>query len=205
MGREPTSHERAAGVPWDASYAGGLAPWDVGPQPAVVRAVADGAFAGNVLDAGCGSGENALLVAEQGLTVLGVDVAETAVARAREKAAERGLAAEFATADALHLEELGRSFDTVLDSGLLHTFNAGERRAYVASVANVTNSGGTLYVLCFSDAGPETGPHPVTEAELRDAFTPDTGWRLASLERDRVHTRFHEHGAPGWFATVQRL
>lgn len=165
----------------------------------------EGGFTGEVLDAGCGSGENALLVAARGLHVLGVDVAETALNRAREKAAGRGLAAEFATADALHLEDLGRRFDTVLDSGLLHTFDAAERARYVAALAAATNPGGTLYVLCFSDAGPDTGPHPVTEAELREAFTPDTGWRLASLERERVHTRFHEHGAPGWFATVQRL
>lgn len=62
------------------------APWDLGrPQPAIVRVAAAGAFAGAVLDAGCGSGENALHVATLGLPVLGVDVAETALAMARER------------------------------------------------------------------------------------------------------------------------
>src|SRR4029077_13869393 len=28
-GRRPTSHERMSGVPWDASYHGGTAPWDI--------------------------------------------------------------------------------------------------------------------------------------------------------------------------------
>ena len=45
-----------------------------------------------VLDAGCGTGENALHVASLGLPVLGVDVAETALAIPREKADERGIA-----------------------------------------------------------------------------------------------------------------
>jgi 2-polyprenyl-3-methyl-5-hydroxy-6-metoxy-1,4-benzoquinol methylase len=42
-----------------------------------VRLAAAGAFAGPVLDAGCGTGENALHVAALGLPVLGADVAET--------------------------------------------------------------------------------------------------------------------------------
>src|SRR5690349_12841758 len=90
-GRRPTSHERRTGRPWDASYQDGPAPWDIGrPQPAFVRLAAEGAFAGAVLDAGCGTGENALHVAARGLPVLGVDIAETAIAMAREKAAARG-------------------------------------------------------------------------------------------------------------------
>src|SRR4051794_31553922 len=94
--RRPTSHERRAGAPWDASYRAGPAPWDVGrPQPAIVRLARAGAFAGAVLDAGCGTGENALHVAALGLPVLGIDVAATALSIAREKAAERGLGAEF--------------------------------------------------------------------------------------------------------------
>ena len=75
------------GLPWDASYHDGPAPWDIGrPQPAIVRLAAEGRFAGAVLDAGCGTGENALHVASLGLSVLGVDVAETALAIARAKA-----------------------------------------------------------------------------------------------------------------------
>ena len=99
-GRRPTSHERRAGEPWDASYVDGPAPWDTGrPQPAIVRLADEGAFAGAVLDAGCGT-------------------------------------------------------------GLFHSFDADERREYVASLGSVTRRGGRLYVLCFADIGPGTpGPH----------------------------------------------
>jgi SAM-dependent methyltransferase len=172
-----------------------------------VRLADAGTLAGPVLDAGCGSGENALHVAALGFEVLGVDVAETALAMARAAATERGLTAEFAVADALHLERLGRQFRTVLDSGLFHTFDADERRQYAASLASVTEPGGTLYVLCFGDdarAG-DTGPHPVSRDAFGQAFDAAGGWHVAAVEPERIRTRFHdEHGAPAWLATIER-
>jgi SAM-dependent methyltransferase len=206
-GRLPTSHEQMTGKPWDDSYQDGPAPWDIGrPQPAFVQLAAGGNLAGPVLDAGCGTGEHALHVAALGFSVLGVDVAETAVAMARAKAADRGLEAGFEVADALHLERLGRTFATVLDCGLFHTFSQDERPAYVASLGTVTEPGATLYVLCFRDDGSqETGPHPVSEEDLRAPFGSGTGWEIADLIEDRIHTRFHgANGAPAWLATVTR-
>jgi SAM-dependent methyltransferase len=205
-GRPPTSHERMSGLPWDASYQNGPAPWDTArAQPAVARAAAEGAFTGSVLDAGCGVGDNTVLLASLGLSVLGVDVAETALAIARAKAHDRGIEVEFAAADAFHLEHLGRRFDTVLDSGLFHTFDAEERLTYVASLASVIKPGGTLYVLCFSDDGPDSGPHPITREDLHTAFNAGSGWNIASLEADRVETTYHDNGAPAWFATITRI
>ncbi|GGC96532.1 hypothetical protein GCM10011512_24430 [Tersicoccus solisilvae] len=205
-GRTPTSHERLTGATWDASYRGtDPAPWDIGrPQPAFERLAAAGAFTGPVLDAGCGTGEHALLAASVGLPVLGVDVAETALARAREKAHERGLDAEFATADALDLGRLGRTFATVLDCGLFHTFDAEERPAYVASLAAVTEPGGRVFVLCFSEAIRAQGPHPVSRRELEEAFSADAGWSVTSIEPERLLTTFAETGVPAWLATIIR-
>ncbi|MFG1864825.1 class I SAM-dependent methyltransferase [Microbispora bryophytorum] len=205
-GRKPTSHERMTGLPWDASYHDGPAPWDIErPQPAIVRLASEGAFAGAVLDAGCGTGENALHLAALGLPVLGVDVAETALTIAREKAGDRGVQVEFAAADALRLDRLGRGFETVLDCGLFHTFDGDERSRYVRSLASVTERGGTLHVLCFSDQGPGTGPHPVGREELGAAFAPGGGWSVVAVEPDRVRTRYHDDGAPAWLATIRRI
>jgi SAM-dependent methyltransferase len=204
--RQPTSHERRAGQPWDASYVDGPAPWDTGqPQPAIVRLAGEGAFAGAVLDAGCGTGENALHIASLGLHVVGVDVADTALSIAREKAAGRGIEADFLVGDAFHLDRLDRVFETVLDSGLFHSFDSDERRDYVASLASVTGRGGHLYVLCFSDVGPDTGPHPVSQEELRAAFTRSIGWIIARIEPDRCQTRFAAQGAPAWLARIERI
>src|SRR5690606_30416314 len=125
-GRHPTSHERMTGLPWDASYRNdNPSPWDIGyPQPAIVRMPSRGPFTGAVLDSGCGTGEISLHVAALGLSVLGVDAAETAPAIAQEKAKDRGIGAQFALADAFRLEALGRRFESVMDCGLFHTFDA---------------------------------------------------------------------------------
>ena len=204
--RRPTSHERMTGQPWDVSYRGGPAPWDIGrPQPAVVRLVAEGGFAGAVLDAGCGTGENTLCIASLGLPVLGVDVAETALAMAREKSQNRNIKAEFAAADAFELTHLGRAFQTVLDCGLFHTLEAEERPAYVASLASVTKESGTVYVLCFSDTGPDIGPHPVRQEELHTAFNAGSGFQIVALRQERIETRYHKNGVSAWLATVKRI
>ena len=75
----------------------------------------------------------------------------------------------------------------------------------MASLASVTEDGGTLYVLCFSDDGPDTGPHPIRQEVLRAAFNPSTGWNVAAIEPDRIQTRYHDDGASAWFATLKRI
>ncbi|HUA94690.1 MAG TPA: class I SAM-dependent methyltransferase [Acidimicrobiales bacterium] len=203
--RRATSHERMSGAPWDASYRDGPAPWDIGrPQPAVVRLAARGGFDGAVLDAGCGPGDNALHLASLGLAVFGIDVADTALAMARAKAAERGVPVEFAWADALDLGRLGRRFRSVLDCGLFHALDAEERERYVEGLVAVTAVGGTVSVLCFSDEGPGTGPHPVGRDALRSAFA-SGAWRVDGIDPERLVTRFSEHGAPAWLARITRI
>ncbi|HVK26287.1 MAG TPA: class I SAM-dependent methyltransferase [Actinokineospora sp.] len=204
-GRQPTSHERRSGQPWDASYQDGPAPWDIGrPQPAIALLAADGGFTGTVLDAGCGTGENTLHIAALGLRVVGVDVAETALAIARAKTHD--LDAAFTTADAFHLDRLDRVFDTVLDCGLFHTLDTDERRRYVTSLASVTARGAVLYVLCFSDVGPgAVGPHPVSQDDLRAAFTSGSGWEVRAIEPSRIITRFDEDGMAAWLAALDRI
>jgi SAM-dependent methyltransferase len=171
----------------------------------MARLAASGVWRGPVLDCGCGTGEHALLCASMAVPVLGVDVARTALAMARRKARERGLAAEFALADALDLGALGRRFATVLDSGCFHTFDAEEQLRYAVSLAAATEPGARVYLLCFSDQGPEDVPHAIREGDLRRAFAPSRGWRVIALAAERIETRIHPHGAPAWLATIERL
>ena len=93
----------------------------------------------------------------------------------------------------------------VLDCGLFHTFDGDERPGYVASLAAVTEQDGTLHVLCFSDVGPGTGPHPIGQQELRAAFNPSNGWNVVAIEPDRIQTKYHDDGAPAWLATIKRI
>ena len=166
---------------------------------------------GAVLDAGCGTGENALFFAERGHRVLGIDFLEGPIQEARRKAAERGLDAEFITTDALTLPTLGRQFDSVIDCGLFHVFSDEDRVRYVAGLSSVTRPGGRLFLLCFSDLEPGSpGPEARLRAgDLRDAFA--DGWIMEELRAARFEivpnlkdVSFSEGGPQAWFAVVRR-
>jgi len=184
-------------------------PWDIGrPQRAFVEA-AD-RVTGDVLDSGCGTGENALFFAERGHPVLGIDFLEGPIQEARRKAQERGLNAEFAQMDALTLTTLDRRFDSVIDSGLFHVFSDEDRARYVAGLANVTKPGGRLFLLCFSDEEPGTqGPSRVTERVLRESFADN--WVVEEVRPARFEVRpdlegisFSEGGPKAWYSVIRR-
>jgi cyclopropane fatty-acyl-phospholipid synthase-like methyltransferase len=192
---------------WDASYTADTpAPWDIGrPQPAFVRLADEGRLIGRVLDAGCGSGENALLAASRGADVTGVDVAPTAIARARTKASQRGLTARFEVADALDLGPLNLTVDTVIDSGVFHVFGDDDRARYVDSLAAVLRPAGLCYLMCFSDRQPGTwGPRRVRADELRAAFS--SGWDVESVTADRfeINPMDGTTQVQAWLAAIRR-
>jgi SAM-dependent methyltransferase len=190
---------------FEESYRSGTPPWDIGrPQPELVRLAEDGRIVGEVLDVGCGTGENALYLAGRGHRVVGVDGAPTAIESASRKAVERGLDATFLVADALELRRLRRRFETVVDCGLFHVFTDEERGRYVESLCEVLASGGVLHLLCFSDAEPPGyGPRRVSEEELRGAFR--GAFALNALREARFASRILEDGARAWLATFTRI
>jgi SAM-dependent methyltransferase len=193
---------------FESAY-GGQAPWDVGrPQKAFVDAADQ--VRGSVLDAGCGTGENALFFAARGHAVTGIDFLEEPIARARRKAAERAVPATFLVKDALTLKDWTDRFDSVIDSGLFHVFSDAARRRYVEGLAAVVKPGGRLFLLCFSDAEPGTqGPRRVAKEELLAAF--GSGWVVEAVRASRFEVlpdlkdlTFSEGGPKAWFAIVRR-
>ncbi len=192
---------------WDTSYVGSSPPWDIGsPQPAFLRLADAGALTGALLDAGCGTGEHTILAACCGAGALGIDVSPRAIEIARRKAVERGVETRFQVLDALRLDALSESFDTVLDSGLFHVFDDGARTEYVSALHGALRPGGRLHLLCFSDRQPgEFGPRRVTEGELHASF--GSGWRIDSLVPDHfdINPGLGTLTAEAWLADILRL
>lgn len=189
---------------FDEAYKG-TPPWEIdGPQPVVVALADEGEIRSPVLDVGCGTGENALFLAARGHEVVGVDLARTAVAAARRKAAARGLTAEFLVHDALDLGALGRRFATVLDTGLFHLLGDDERLRFRDTVTTAILPGGRCYVLCFSELEPTAGgPRRFSQPELRATFdTPPL--RVLSIAAAEMASAL-----PGvrraWLASVERV
>jgi cyclopropane fatty-acyl-phospholipid synthase-like methyltransferase len=185
-------------VAFNKAYAGRRRPpWDTdGPTPFVQDLVQAGQVRDEVLDAGCGTGENAIYLAVQGYRVVAIDAAPVAIDKARIKARQRGVAATFAVADARELMAWDARFDTIIDSGLFHVMGKSvDRLRYAGALRRVSRPGAVLHLLAFKDRGPRWlgrlgtslrvstsgfGTHGVTEEEIRVAFS--DGWTIEAIE-----------------------
>jgi SAM-dependent methyltransferase len=222
------------GIPmgfWESVYHG-EPPWDTGrPQKEYIQLEQAGEIVGSVLDVGCGTGDNALYFAEHGHDVWGIDLAPTAIQKAQEKAAERHLTATFRVLNVLELHTLGRTFDTVIDSGLFHTLSNEDRPRFVDNLATVIRRGGTYFMLCVSELAPEPdfskmkdffpdpdklkdlmpylhklrrgdfGRRRVTQAEIRASF--QDGWRINYIRQAAMEVRL-EQGEAGWLSSISK-
>ena len=130
-------------------------PWDTkAPSESVIAWQTGGWVHGDVLDIGCGLGDNSVYLAKNGHTVTGLDISPTALITAERRAKDAGVDVKFAVADSTKLDGYTDAFDTVIDSGLFHCLDDDGRRSYAAAVHRATRPGATLLLSCFSDANP---------------------------------------------------
>ncbi len=182
----------------------GEPPWDIGhPQKEYIQLERAGQIVGSVLDIGCGTGENALYFAEHGHEVWGIDFTSAAIHKAQEKAAQRHLAVTFLVLNVLELHTLGRTFDTVIDTGLFHTLSDEERPLFVDNLATVMDRGGTYFMLCFSELEPgDHGPRRVTQAEIRNSF--QDGWHINYIRPVIMESRLRPSGIHAWLSSISK-
>ncbi len=127
-----------------------------------------------VLDVGCGTGASALpaarAVGPQG-AVVGIDIAEAMVTRAKAKAREQGLAnASFRVADMTQLDPQNGLYDAVI--AVFAVFFTADMEAQIARFWNVLRPGGRLIVTVWGERALQPGADLFSE-ELR-RVRPDT-------------------------------
>jgi len=146
------------GIPWDIHQA----------QPRLMELEALGGFSGEVLDIGCGLGDNSIYLASRGHSVTGLDGSAAAIEEARRRASDAGLSVTFAVADATKLTGYEGRFDTVVDSALYHCLDEEGQQAYIAALYRATRPGARLALAACRIASrigiPRTSPRgrPVT-------------------------------------------
>jgi SAM-dependent methyltransferase len=161
------------GIPWDVHQA----------QPRLMELEALGGISGDVLDIGCGLGDNAIYLASRGHSVTGLDGSPAAIEEARRRAAAVGVTVTFDVADATDLSGYEDRFDTVVDSALYHCLDDEGRQSYIAGLYRATRPGARLHLSCFSDGNVNGLIAPrdhVPESNLRDNLTAN-GWRIDFL------------------------
>ena len=138
---------------WNERYQAKPRVWSGSPNPVLVAEISL-LTAGRALDIGCGEGADALWLAERGWQVLGVDLSDVAIDRAREEAASRQVPgrAEFQRADLREWQPESRAFDLVI-AFFVH-LPPDERDLVFARLAAAVAPGGTLLLVghAVSDA-----------------------------------------------------
>lgn len=161
------------GESWNQRWVDQDTPWDMGrTAPPFERAVRDGLVpvGGRALVPGCGAGHDARFLAEAGFDVTGVDLSETALARARALAAEAGTAVTYRQADLLALPDDLAGFDLVLEHTCFCAIDPERRDDYVASIAGAVRPGGHLLGLFFLFEAEEGPPFGATQEEIEHRF-----------------------------------
>ena len=138
---------------WEQHYASRPQVWS-GRVNAQLSAVAPQLGGIRALDLGCGEGADAIWLAEQGWTVVAVDVSGTALSRARAAATSRGVAEHID----FQQHDLTRSFPDgtfdLVSAHFLHSTVEMDRSEILRRAAAAVAPGGALLIVDHAAAPP---------------------------------------------------
>lgn len=151
----------------------------LGPQPSEVPdrrlvEIVEATIPGQALDLGCGTGRNALYLAQNGWQTTGVEFVRYAVEQAKSSASE--LPATFVHGDVTKLPELGLGdgHQLLVDGGCYHMIPARDRDEYAAGVSAVAAPGALLILVGFT----RYAGLGMNQAEVEKRFR---GWQLVDV------------------------
>ncbi len=191
---------------WDAVYRRDRrAPWDTGrPSNELARAIASGIVQpGRAVELGCGTGTNAIYLAQQGFEVTAIDIAPTALKLAEKKADEANVAVHWVQADVLNPPEM-KPFDFVFDRGCYHGVRRQNAAGYVEALSRLSHPGTKVLIVAGNaNESRSGGPPRVGEEEIRHDFA--EGFEILSLRETRFDTAERTaKGALAWAILLQK-
>jgi SAM-dependent methyltransferase len=195
---------------WDWMYLFKKTPWDTGiTPPEIVSMIESGKVSiGRALDLGCGTGTNAIYLAQHGFEVTGIDISRRAISLAKRKARsaqltdrvrfERGdvtLLRRWVSANSMEQSPSSGGIDFAYDIGCFHNLDATARRRYVAALTAVLKPGAFYMVYAFE---PQADGRGVALDEIAALFDPD--YQLDNLKRG------DDRGGRGsaWYTLMKR-
>jgi SAM-dependent methyltransferase len=191
---------------WDAAYQDGRRPpWDTGrPSTELAKAIEQKVVQpGRAVELGCGTGTNAIYLAQQRFDVTGIDVAPTALERAKEKAVKAGVKVDWILADVLHPPKL-EPFQFIFDRGCYHGLRRQHAAEYVKAVRQLSRPGTKILIIAGNaNESREGGPPRVREEEIRQDFA--EGFKIVWLHETRFDSaEGPAKGALAWSILLER-
>ena len=191
---------------WEERYQSGDLPWDSGIRSReLARVLEEYRIApGRAVELGCGTGTNAVFLAEQNFEVTGLDLSPTAIEQAKRRAEAAGVIVDFRVADLVRLEIDLEPFDFLFDRGCFHCTRQIDLAGYRETLTRLSRPG-TRYLLLTGNANEQNengGPPRLRDDEIRS----DLG-DLFSFEHIREF-RFEDAGGQegplGWSCLLTR-
>ena len=171
-----------ANLVFRAMYRVGFKPWDSGVSPPELRSLIEGPekrAPGKALDLGCGTGTNAVYMAEHGWDVTAIDFVPGAIASAKRRAAAAGAHPRFLVGDVARLDAVGAGtgYTLAFDLGCLHSIPDDRRDAYSAGLTDATVAGADYLVFGFHSEQPSPFMRThLSKEELERRF--GAGWDM---------------------------
>jgi len=150
---------------WNARYQSNDTPWDSGrPSAELQRIVAELDLGPQrTLEIGCGTGTNAVYLAQHGFQVTGIDLSPVAIEQAVQKANQAHVGVDWHAADLLEGAEdapwfVAEPYPLVFDRGVYHVLRRTDLNGLLAVLERVT-TGGSLYIFLAGNANQPPMPH----------------------------------------------
>ncbi|CAF3413841.1 unnamed protein product [Rotaria socialis] len=185
------------------------------PQPAISKLVEQGIFHGEVLDIGCGIGDNAIYIGKHtnNVSITATDLVPKAIEVAREKAQKANVNIRFEVVDMIadlstttNLKQ--NSYDVIFEAAVFHVFSNKDRLIYIKNLEFLIKPNGLYIQLCFSEKETrEGGPRRIKKSDLYELFSSQNGWTIESIEDDVYETTLFgsvPSGGRAYLSTIRR-
>ncbi len=178
-------------------------PWDIDvPSEQLVGLIEKGEIKScPALDICCGTGTEAIYLAENGFEVSAIDISGEAIKIAEEKAREAKVKVDFRVGSVLELPFQNNSFGFVNDRGCFHVFAPEYRKWFADEIHRVMERGGIYLLRCFSEKEPGGwGPYRISKQEIVRTFS---NFKISSIEDVILHGRKGSHR--GYMCSMRKI
>jgi len=187
-------------------YMVGEAPWDLGkPDAHLIQAVTTTPIQPcKTLEIGCGTGDNAIWLAQQGFDVLAIDVSPIAIGQAKEKAAKAGAKCDFLVLDIFQQHIEGGPFHFAFDRGFLHTIDSDQvRKSFAETVSGFLDAGGLWFSILGNADEVRRGPGPPQRSARDIVNAVEPSFEILSLLSGHFESR-HVDPARCWVCLMKK-
>jgi SAM-dependent methyltransferase len=208
ISRETTMNQKpkyTTPADWDTAYREGTPPWDSGSPHAELARVLDEyrLRPQTVLEIGCGTGADAILLARRRFEVTAVDCSPIALERARVRAERQSAAIHFVLADIFDFVRSAGHYDLVYDAGVYHSLRQVSLDRYLDVLWRVSRPGSYYFCLAGAvDPSVTEGPPQVSEEDIHNEL--GRLFEFIHVRPVRLEALGRPEGYAGWSCLMRR-